>query len=135
MSIKQKLVLGAFLLATLPVLIAISVGSWMTSQAAHELLSEQARKQLVAVRDSKRMQIEDYFRHVQSQLETFAEDRMIVDAMRQEVAAIDKDHDRIRHARIRGYEGEACAECGNFTLVRNGTCLKCDTCGATSGCS
>jgi len=38
-------------------------------------------------------------------------------------------------ARVKGYEGENCAECGNFTLVRNGTCLKCDTCGATSGCS
>jgi ribonucleoside-diphosphate reductase alpha chain len=38
-------------------------------------------------------------------------------------------------ARARGYEGEACPECGNFTLVRNGTCLKCDTCGSTTGCS
>ncbi|HUZ91830.1 MAG TPA: vitamin B12-dependent ribonucleotide reductase [Methylocella sp.] len=38
-------------------------------------------------------------------------------------------------ARMKGYTGEACGECGNFTLVRNGTCLKCDTCGATSGCS
>ena len=38
-------------------------------------------------------------------------------------------------ARMKGYEGDACGECGNFTLVRNGTCLKCDTCGATSGCS
>jgi ribonucleoside-diphosphate reductase alpha chain len=43
--------------------------------------------------------------------------------------------DRIRMARMKGYEGDACRECGNFTLVRNGTCLKCDTCGATSGCS
>jgi ribonucleoside-diphosphate reductase alpha chain len=43
--------------------------------------------------------------------------------------------DRRAEARIRGYEGEACGECGNFTLVRNGTCLKCDTCGGTSGCS
>ena len=43
--------------------------------------------------------------------------------------------ERIRAARIKGYEGDSCAECGNFTLVRNGTCLKCDTCGATSGCS
>lgn len=33
------------------------------------------------------------------------------------------------------YTGEACPECNNFTLVRNGTCLKCDTCGATTGCS
>jgi len=38
-------------------------------------------------------------------------------------------------ARVKGYEGEACGECGNFTLVRNGTCLKCETCGSTSGCS
>jgi len=38
-------------------------------------------------------------------------------------------------AKARGYEGEACSECGNFTLVRNGTCLKCDTCGSTTGCS
>ncbi len=38
-------------------------------------------------------------------------------------------------SRMKGYTGEACGECGNFTLVRNGTCLKCDTCGGTSGCS
>ena len=38
-------------------------------------------------------------------------------------------------ARMKGYTGEACGECGNFTLVRNGTCLKCDTCGSTTGCS
>ncbi len=43
--------------------------------------------------------------------------------------------DLILEARVKGYEGEACGECGNFTLVRNGTCLKCDTCGSTSGCS
>ena len=38
-------------------------------------------------------------------------------------------------ARMKGYEGDACGECGNFTLLRNGTCMKCDTCGSTSGCS
>jgi ribonucleoside-diphosphate reductase alpha chain len=43
--------------------------------------------------------------------------------------------DRAAEARVKGYEGESCHECGNFTLVRNGTCLKCDTCGGTSGCS
>jgi ribonucleoside-diphosphate reductase alpha chain len=43
--------------------------------------------------------------------------------------------EKVRRAKLRGYVGEACGECGNFTLVRNGTCLKCDTCGATSGCS
>jgi ribonucleoside-diphosphate reductase alpha chain len=43
--------------------------------------------------------------------------------------------EQIAEARIKGYEGESCRECGQFTLVRNGTCLKCDSCGSTSGCS
>ena len=38
-------------------------------------------------------------------------------------------------ARMQGYEGDPCGDCGNYTLVRNGTCMKCNTCGATSGCS
>jgi ribonucleoside-diphosphate reductase alpha chain len=47
----------------------------------------------------------------------------------------DAKAEQIAAARIKGYEGESCGECGNFTMVRNGTCLKCDTCGSTSGCS
>jgi ribonucleoside-diphosphate reductase alpha chain len=43
--------------------------------------------------------------------------------------------ERRAEAKAKGYEGEACGECGNFTLVRNGTCMKCDTCGQTTGCS
>ncbi len=35
----------------------------------------------------------------------------------------------------KGFLGDSCVECGNFTLIRNGTCLKCNTCGATTGCS
>jgi ribonucleoside-diphosphate reductase alpha chain len=42
---------------------------------------------------------------------------------------------RAAEARMKGYEGDACGSCGNFTLVRNGTCMKCNTCGSTSGCS
>jgi ribonucleoside-diphosphate reductase alpha chain len=38
-------------------------------------------------------------------------------------------------AKLKGYEGDPCGECGQLTLVRNGTCLKCLSCGATSGCS
>ncbi|MBW7947169.1 MAG: vitamin B12-dependent ribonucleotide reductase, partial [Sphingomonadaceae bacterium] len=38
-------------------------------------------------------------------------------------------------ALMQGYTGNMCTECQNFTMVRNGTCEKCDTCGATSGCS
>jgi ribonucleoside-diphosphate reductase alpha chain len=43
--------------------------------------------------------------------------------------------DQRTKAKMQGYEGEACGECGNYTLVRNGTCMKCNTCGGTSGCS
>ncbi|KQP61412.1 vitamin B12-dependent ribonucleotide reductase [Methylobacterium sp. Leaf108] len=43
--------------------------------------------------------------------------------------------DRRAEAKMKGYVGESCPECANFTLVRNGTCLKCDTCGGTTGCS
>jgi len=42
---------------------------------------------------------------------------------------------RAAEARLKGFEGDSCGACGNFTLVRNGTCMKCNTCGATSGCS
>jgi ribonucleoside-diphosphate reductase alpha chain len=42
---------------------------------------------------------------------------------------------KIRQARQKGYEGDPCGECGQLTLVRSGACCKCDTCGASSGCS
>ena len=48
---------------------------------------------------------------------------------------IDPRFAEICEARMKGYEGDPCNECGNLTLVRNGTCLKCVTCGGTSGCS
>jgi ribonucleoside-diphosphate reductase alpha chain len=43
--------------------------------------------------------------------------------------------ERVRVARLKGYEGDPCSECGQLTLIRSGSCCKCDTCGATSGCS
>jgi ribonucleoside-diphosphate reductase alpha chain len=43
--------------------------------------------------------------------------------------------ENIRIAKLKGYEGDPCPECGQFTLVRNGSCLKCDSCGGTTGCS
>lgn len=38
-------------------------------------------------------------------------------------------------AKASGYEGNACPDCGHFTMVRSGTCLRCLSCGNTSGCS
>ena len=44
------------------------------------------------------------------------------------------DHQR-SVSRAKGYTGDSCADCGSLTMVRNGTCLKCETCGGTTGCS
>ena len=60
---------------------------------------------------------------------------MAVEQAEEEAVENEIEMEQIRRARLKGYEGEACIECGNFTLVRNGTCMKCDTCGSTSGCS
>jgi len=43
--------------------------------------------------------------------------------------------ERRAEAKAKGYEGDPCGECGNWTLLRNGSCMKCDSCGATPGCS
>jgi ribonucleoside-diphosphate reductase alpha chain len=51
------------------------------------------------------------------------------------MASRDSRRQQAEIARLQGYEGDPCSACGNFTLVRNGTCLKCDTCGSTTGCS
>ena len=38
-------------------------------------------------------------------------------------------------AKAKGYEGDPCRQCGEFKMVKNGTCTKCEACGETSGCS
>jgi ribonucleoside-diphosphate reductase alpha chain len=52
-----------------------------------------------------------------------------------EVTPRSAQSERAKEAKMKGFEGDACHSCGNFTLVRNGTCLKCVSCGSTSGCS
>jgi len=51
------------------------------------------------------------------------------------VAPASTQAEQVRLARLKGYEGDPCTECGALTLVRSGACCKCDSCGATSGCS
>ncbi|MFW6347985.1 MAG: adenosylcobalamin-dependent ribonucleoside-diphosphate reductase, partial [Cyclonatronaceae bacterium] len=60
-------------------------------------------------------------------------------AVSEEMSALKQEEDhfmaKYKRARSMGYTGDACGDCGSMTMVRNGTCLKCETCGATSGCS
>jgi ribonucleoside-diphosphate reductase alpha chain len=53
----------------------------------------------------------------------------------QEVSSVRIQVETRDEARIKGYEGDPCPECGSLCLVRNGSCLKCDQCGSTTGCS
>ena len=83
----------------------------------------------------------DYEERVKEFEEDVAEDEaaspaLFTDAAAQEAAdAKALASQRRAQAVMQGYTGNECSECHNFTMVRNGTCEKCDTCGATSGCS
>ena len=68
-------------------------------------------------------------------METVSAEQAPISAAVSTGSTSDQSMSRVQAARMMGYEGDACPECGSFTLVRNGTCLKCDTCGATTGCS
>lgn len=54
-------------------------------------------------------------------------------------ASVDADPPKPKPAvpegRAFGFEGDPCPECGLMAMVRNGSCLKCTSCGATTGCS
>ena len=56
-------------------------------------------------------------------------------AKKKSLEADEKDAVKVSQARQKGYEGDPCPACGNFTLIRSGTCMKCDSCGGTTGCS
>jgi ribonucleoside-diphosphate reductase alpha chain len=53
----------------------------------------------------------------------------------QQLSGYDHHATGLREARLKGYEGDPCHGCDQFTMVRNGACLRCDSCGASSGCS
>ncbi|MBN2570978.1 MAG: vitamin B12-dependent ribonucleotide reductase [Ignavibacteriales bacterium] len=46
-----------------------------------------------------------------------------------------EQRNEIISAKEKGYTGDICPSCNSATMVRNGTCLKCLTCGETTGCS
>lgn len=64
--------------------------------------------------------------------QTAAEARTAQESVVKKSDSYESDYDK---AKQMGYTGEACPECGSMTMVRNGTCMKCITCGSTTGCS
>ena len=69
-------------------------------------------------------------------VEIEVEETLFTDEAAETAASAKKlEADRRAKSIMQGYTGNMCSECQNFTMVRNGTCEKCDTCGSTSGCS
>jgi len=82
----------------------------------------------------------DYEERAVELAEEIASESVFSDAAAEEAASAKADAKKLEASRrmrsiAQGYTGNMCSECQNFTMVRNGTCEKCDTCGATSGCS
>jgi len=43
--------------------------------------------------------------------------------------------DKVSKARSMGYTGDPCPGCGSIKMKRNGSCMVCEDCGETTGCS
>ena len=64
------------------------------------------------------------------------EKREVQMTLEESVAPLGSLEARARQAaKERGFTGDICDDCGGSQMVRNGTCLKCNECGATTGCS
>jgi ribonucleoside-diphosphate reductase alpha chain len=85
--------------------------------------------------DSSALDLSEIRAGVEATLNTVSAQVASLEAALNKPAPHDTRTARAAEARLKGFEGDSCGACGNFTLVRNGTCMKCNTCGSTSGCS
>ncbi|CUX13767.1 vitamin B12-dependent ribonucleotide reductase [Agrobacterium fabrum] len=79
--------------------------------------------------------IDEVVQEAQQTATALFSDKAAADAASAKAEAKKKENERRMRSIAQGYTGNMCSECQNFTMVRNGTCEKCDTCGSTSGCS
>jgi ribonucleoside-diphosphate reductase alpha chain len=112
---------------------AIASGSVATVAAASNAVAEMFEEASAFKRD---------YSETDQSLKTEAEAEEIAESAKAAATGLSTDAERKKveadrrvKAMMQGYTGDMCSECSNFTMVRNGTCLKCDTCGSTSGCS
>jgi ribonucleoside-diphosphate reductase alpha chain len=106
---------------------ALSTGGTVT---ALKTVTSELREEATAFRRDYEQQPEEAAADVAASDALFTEE-----AAREAGAAKAVAADRRMKSLMQGYTGNMCTECQNYTMVRNGTCEKCDTCGATSGCS
>ena len=106
--------------------------------AAPKMLAEDEEEhfgRLEAHNDVETLDLSDIRAGVEATLNTVSAQVASLEAALNKPAVRDIRAARSAEARLKGFEGDSCGACGNFTLVRNGTCMKCNTCGSTSGCS
>jgi len=80
MNIKTKMLLGSALLSIIPLFIVSMVIGWQSIDKGEQALQEQIQNRLIALRDDKKAQIENYFKITTDQLITFSKDQMFIDA-------------------------------------------------------
>ena len=83
MLIKTKLRFGSILLASIPALLAGGIIGLFSSNHAEQAIEEQAQARLIALREERASQIENYFDSMTSQAQAYAKDDMILQAMRE----------------------------------------------------
>ncbi|WP_157497224.1 hypothetical protein [Hahella ganghwensis] len=83
MTLKNKLILVCITLAIVPVILVSATLGYESYQSGRQTIEQQARDQLISIRDIKQQQIEGYFDTIRKQVLTFSNDRMIIDAMSQ----------------------------------------------------
>lgn len=112
---------------------AIASGSMATVAAASNAVAEMFEEASAFKRD---------YAETETSLKAEADAKVLAEKVKAAATGLSADAERKKveadrrvKAMMQGYTGDMCSECSNFTMVRNGTCLKCDTCGSTSGCS
>ncbi|MCF6283164.1 MAG: methyl-accepting chemotaxis protein [Candidatus Polarisedimenticolaceae bacterium] len=81
MRLKQKVIIGATLLAAIPVIIGSIILEMVAAETSYEALQNAEQQRLIAIRDATADGIERYFKTINNQLVTFSENRMVVEAM------------------------------------------------------
>lgn len=81
MTVKLKLLIGLTLLATIPMLVSITISTWVSSDSASQLLIAQTQGQLNTLRDTKRRQVEEYIERISSQIEGFSNSATVTESI------------------------------------------------------
>ena len=80
MKIKAKVTISTLILSLAPVLVAGFILSVISYQLGTQIITKSGEDNLVALRESRSTQIQDYFNTIANQVVTFSASRMIIDA-------------------------------------------------------